>query len=173
VKAARTYGARILPSNLEVALELDKIAEQTEGSSRQERLVQMRFEALELMKLFKGNHPLLIGSVWRGTIRRGSDIDIALYHDAPDKIVSVLEANNLKICKTEWNAVTKQGCTESSFHISIETPTKHRIEVVVRASEEAGRTRRCEIFGDNIRGLNIRELELLLRENPTKQFIPN
>ncbi len=173
MKAAKTYGARILPSNLEVALELDNIAEQNEGPHRKERLVQMRIEALELMKLFRAQHPLLIGSVWRGTIRRGSDIDVALYHDDPDQIISVLKANNLKICRTEWNAITKQGRTESSFHIDIETATRHKIEVVVRGSEEAGRTRRCEVFGDTLKGLNIQELEMLLRENPTKQFIPS
>ena len=37
-KAAKTLGTHFLPSNLEVALELDKIAEENEGAKRKERL---------------------------------------------------------------------------------------------------------------------------------------
>src|SRR5208283_2246218 len=82
-KAAKTLGAHFLPSNLEVALELDKIAEENEGAKRKERLIQMRNEALKIMKLLDAYCPVLIGSVWRGTIRQESDIDIAVYTDEP------------------------------------------------------------------------------------------
>ena len=68
--------------------------------------------------------------------------------------------------------MTKQGKTEASFHIFGETATKNKIEVVVRSQEEAGRKRKCEIFGDEITGLNLKELEKLLAENPTMQFLP-
>jgi predicted nucleotidyltransferase len=172
LKAAQTFGIHFLPTNLEVALELDKIAEENEGPARKERLIQMRKEALKIMKIFKTYCPLLIGSVWRGTIRQGSDIDIALYHDAPDEIVNLLKANDFQISKTEWTTVTKRGRTEISFHIHIETLNKQRIEIVVRSSEEASRKRKCEIFGDEIKGLNTQELEKLLKENPAQQFIP-
>lgn len=172
LKAAQTFGIHFLPTNLEVALELDKIAEENEGPARKERLIQMRKEALRTMKIFKIYCPLLIGSVWRGTIRQGSDIDIALYHDAPDEIVNLLKANDFQISKTEWTTVTKRGRTEISFHIHIETLNKQRIEIVVRSSEEASRKRKCEIFGDEIKGLNTQELEKLLKENPAQQFIP-
>jgi predicted nucleotidyltransferase len=132
----------------------------------------MRKEALQIMKLFKTCHPFLIGSVWRGTNRKGSDIDIALYHDTPTEIVSLLKTNNLKIAKTEWTDVTKHGKTESSFHIHTETPTKQKIEIVVRCAEEAGKKRKCEVFGDELKGLSIRELETLLKENPQQKFVP-
>jgi hypothetical protein len=42
LKAAKTFGVHFLPTNLEVALELDRIAEEKEGSARKERLVLMR-----------------------------------------------------------------------------------------------------------------------------------
>jgi predicted nucleotidyltransferase len=172
LKAAQTFGIHFLPTNLEVALELDKIAEENEGPARKERLIQMRKEALKIMKIFKTYCPLLIGSVWRGTIRQGSDIDIALYHDVSSEIVNLLKANDFQISKTEWTTVTKRGRTEISFHIHIETLNKQRIEIVVRSSEEASRKRKCEIFGDEIKGLNTQELEKLLKENPAQQFIP-
>jgi len=57
---------RVLPSNLEVAEELDKIAEEKEGSSRRELLLRMRKEALQIMKTLEGFDARLVGSVWRG-----------------------------------------------------------------------------------------------------------
>jgi hypothetical protein len=132
----------------------------------------MREEALEIMKILEAYNPVLIGSVWRGTIRRGSDIDIALYHDAPSEIANLLKANGFDVSKTEWTNVTKKGKTESSFHMHTETSRKQRIEIVVRSVEEASRKRKCEVFGDEIKGLNLHELEKLLKENPAQKFIP-
>ena len=172
LKAAKTFGVHFLPTNLEVALELDRIAEENEGPARKERLIQMRTEALKTMKILKAHCPLLIGSVWRGTIRQGSDIDIALYYDSPVEIVNLLKANGFEVSKAEWITVTKRGKTETSFHIYTETSEKQRIEIVVRSIAEASRKRKCEIFGDEIKGLNIQELEKLLKENPTQKFIP-
>ena len=173
LKAAENLGVHVLPANLEVALELDKVAEENEGSARTERLVQMRKEALEIMKLLKAYFPLLIGSVWRGTIRRGSDIDIAVYHDEPEEIVSLLRAEGLKISRTERMTVNKHGKTEASFHIHAESSGKQAVEIVVRSSEEAGRKRECEVFGDEIKGLKVNELEKLLRENAGQRFLPS
>jgi len=99
-KATQTFGVHFLPSNLEVALELEKIAEENEGTERKERLIQMRKEALAAMQLLSGFCPVLIGSVWRGTIKQGSDIDIAVYADDPEEIVAVLRAEGVKISKT-------------------------------------------------------------------------
>jgi hypothetical protein len=172
VKAAQTLSTHFLPSNREVALELDNIANENEGAARKQRLIQMRQEAHTIMTTLKAHNPVLIGSVWRGTIRRGSDIDIALCHDHPEEIANLLAKSNVKIVETEWTRVTKQGKTEASFHIFAETPTNNKVEAVVRSRDEAGRKRKCEIFGDEITGLNLKQLEKLLAENPTAQFLP-
>jgi len=172
LKAAKTLGVYFLPSNFEVALELDKIAEENEGPARKERLIQMRKEALKLMATLKKYGPILIGSVWRGTIHQGSDIDIALYHDVPDEILNVLKKSGIKISKTEWTTATKRGKPEASFHIYVQTAGKQMAELVVRSSEEARHRRKCEIFGDELKGLNIQELAKLLKENPAQKFIP-
>src|SRR4030067_1370149 len=68
VKAAETLLTHSLPSNREVSLELDKIADENEGAARKQRLFQMRQEAHEIMTAIKACKPVLIGSVWRGTI---------------------------------------------------------------------------------------------------------
>ena len=172
-KAAQTFGIHFLPSNLEVALELDKIAEVNEGPKRKERLIQMRNEALVIMQLLDSFCPVLIGSVWRGTIKQGSDIDIAVYADDPVNIVNVLKAGGVKILKTGWTAVNKRGTTLESFHIYAETRTKHALEIVARSREEVGKKRKCETFGDELKGLNLKELEKVLQTNPTQQFIPS
>ncbi len=172
-KAAQVFGAHFLPSNLEVALELDKISEENEGAKRKESLVQMRKEALEVMRLLAKFCPVLIGSVWRGTIRRGSDIDIAVYSDDAEEILIILKSACVKVSKTAWATVNKRGTTLSSFHIYAETASKHALEIVARCQEEAGKKRKCETFGDELKGLNIKELERVLESNPTQQFIPS
>lgn len=172
-KAAQTFGVHFLPSNLEVALELDKIAEANEGAKRKERLIQMRNEARAIMQLLGSFCPVLIGSVWRGTIKQESDIDIAVYGDDPEKIVNVLKAGKVKILKTGWTTVNKRGITLESFHIYAETQAKHGLEIVARSREESGKKRKCETFGDDLKGLNIKELEKVLETNPTQQFIPS
>ena len=172
-KAAKTLGTHFLPSNLEVALELDKIAEENEGAKRKERLIQMRKEALKIMKLLDAYCPVLIGSVWRGTIRQGSDIDIAVYTDEPEEIVKILKAEGVRILKTARTTVNKRGLTLESFHIYAETSALHGLEIVVRSREEAGKKRKCETFGDELKGLKIKELERVLDSNPTQQFIPS
>jgi predicted nucleotidyltransferase len=172
-KAAETLRTHSLPSNLEVALELDKIAEENEGAKRKERLIEMRKEALKIMKLLDSYSPVLIGSVWRGTIKHGSDIDIAVYADDPEVIVDALKAEGVRVLKTSWTTVNKRGTTLESFHIYGETSAKNGLEIVARSKEEAGKKRKCEIFGDEMKGLNIKELKKVLDNNPMQQFIPS
>jgi hypothetical protein len=61
----------------------------------------------------------------------------------------------------------------ASFHIYAETSAKHGLEIVARSSEEAGKKRKCEVFGDEIKGLKVQELEKVLKTNPTQQFLPS
>jgi predicted nucleotidyltransferase len=172
-KAAQTLGTHFLPTNREVALELNRIADETEGLARQRRLIQMRQQALKIMTTLKKYDPVLIGSVWRGTIRRGSDIDIALCHNTPEDIVKRLAEDDLKIARTEWTNVTKQGKTLEALHIHAETADGNHVEITVRNQDEAGKARKCEIFGDAMTGLNVKELQKVLTENPAAQFIPS
>jgi predicted nucleotidyltransferase len=172
LKAAKTLGARLLPSNSEVAIELDRIAGENEGSARQERLIQMRREALTLMCLLKAYNPVLVGSVWRGTIHHDSDIDIVVYHDQFDDILNALKKNSIRIIQAEHVAVTKKGRRKGSFHIHVESPAGEKTEIKVASSEEAAIRVKCEIYGDQVVGLRIEELKRLLRQDPTQRFVP-
>ena len=133
----------------------------------------MRKDALEMMNLLNVFCPVLIGSVWRGTIKQGSDIDLAVYADDPEQITKILKAKGVKVLKTVWTTVNKRGTTLESFHIYAETAGKYGLEIVVRSPEEAGKKRKCETFGDELKGLNLKELEKVLKSNPTQQFIPS
>jgi len=172
LKAAESLSAHVLPSNLEVAIELDQIAEETEGPARGERLVQMRTDALKVMKALRVYCPVLLGSVWRGTIRKGSDIDIEAFSDEPESLVNVLNAGVVNVLKTQYVTTTEHGKAIVSFHVTAESTNGHQLEIVVRPSEETGKKRTCDTFGDEIKGLNVRDLERLLKEHPSNRFLP-
>jgi predicted nucleotidyltransferase len=88
--AAASLGLKSLPSNYEVAVELDRYSAMMEGSERDRRLVDMRVTALKVMKLIEAYDPKLTGSVWRGTARKGSDIDIIVYNNNPNEIADTV-----------------------------------------------------------------------------------
>jgi len=171
-RAAQTLGARILPSNVEVAEEFDKISEETEGPLRKERLVRMRKEALRAMETLKDFHPRLVGSVWRGTAHRNSDIDILTFSSDPTMVLAQLQKSGFRIAKNEWQSVTKGGRRESSFHIHLILGSGDEVEVVVRSPERVGVLERCEIYGDVVTGLNQHQLQRVLEENPLQKFVP-
>ena len=171
-RAAKTLGVRVLPSNLEVAEELDKIAEEKEGPSRRERLFQMRKEALQIMESLKDFNPRLVGSVWRGTAHQKSDIDILAFSQDPKVVLGQFQENKYKITGSEWRSVTKRGKKESSFHIHLVLPSGYEAEVVVRDPEKTGRTERCEIYGNAVTGLSYPQLQKVLKEKPLQKFVP-
>lgn len=171
-KAAETLGVRVLPSNLEVAKDLDKIADETEGPSRQERLLQMRREALQIMDALKGFSPRLVGSVWRGTAHRNSDIDIDAFSSLPETVLAKLKEKNFNVERTERQSVTKGGKAEPSFHIYLTLPSGNKAEIAVRDPEKRDVLRRCEIYGDPITGLSYPQLQRVLEESPSRRFVP-
>jgi predicted nucleotidyltransferase len=172
LKAAKTFGLHYMPTNLEVALEIDRIAEEKEGPAREERLIRMRKEALRIMRIVEKYEPILVGSVWRGTIHHDSDLDIIVHHEEPQEVLRALEQTGLKIGRTEWVSVTKQGKKKSSFHIHALSPINEEVEIIVHSPEEACFKVTCEIYGDEISGLRSGELETVLKESPTRRFLP-
>jgi len=171
-RAAQTLGMRILPSNAEVAEELDEIAEEKEGPSRDERLSQMRKEAFQIMAVLKAFHPRLVGSVWRGTAHRNSDIDVIAFSSDHNAVLDSLVNGSFRVMRTEWCSVTKRGRKESSFHIYLVLSCGNEVEVVVRSPEKMSFLGKCEIYGDVVRGLSYSQLQRVLKENPLQRFVP-
>lgn len=171
-RAARALATRTLPSNKDIALEIDKLADETEGSARRERLVQMRKDALAVMVLLGEFSPRLVGSVWRGTANRHSDIDIEIFTSNQDQVLQKLKSNDLSPAKAEWQAVTKGTESERALHVKIPLQSENEVELIVRAPEKMDQTDKCETYGDTIRGLNIHQLRRLLLINPAQKFLP-
>ena len=172
IRAAETLGVRILPSNREIAEELDAIATELEGRERLKRIVRMRREALEIMQCLKAFNPRLIGSVWRGTIHKNSDIDIIVYSASPEIVLQRLRRKHFIISEVKEVQVHKDGNKRSLLHIFISLPSGDEVEIVVREVEEKNTIERCEIYGDIIKGLNINQLKNILQRDPYMKFVP-
>jgi predicted nucleotidyltransferase len=171
-RAARNLGARMLPTNIEVAEELDLIAEENEGQARHERLVRMRKEALEIMTALKSFDPKLVGSVWRGTAHHGSDIDITVYSSSQSQIIKKLKEKGFNITKTEFISTPTQKKAKESFHVFMTLPSGDEVEIVVRYPDEKARMARCEIYGDIVKGLDLNQLRKVLTKDPLRRFVP-
>ncbi len=170
-RAAASLGSNALPSNYEVAVELDDLTDRLEGDDRQRRLTKMREAALQVMKKLARYRPMLMGSVWRGTIRLGSDIDIIVYGD-PDEVEHTL-SEGYAVSGRETRRFTMGGQPRETTHINI-TVDGCETELVVRPPRdmEAYRHERCETYGDPRRGLSATELEKLMKTAPLRRFVP-
>jgi len=172
LRAAETLGARALPSNSLVAEELNRIADEMEGSARKEKLIQMRRDALSVMVMLGEFHPRLVGSVWRGTAHRNSDIDIEAFNLDCSLVLERLGQKNYIIRKAEWQTVTKGAGTERAFHVYFTSAVGNEVELVIRSPEKMNEIDKCEIYGDIIKGLNVHQLRRVLLTNPAKEFVP-
>ena len=171
-RAARNLGTRTLPTNVEVAEELDRIAEEREGTARKNRLILMRNEALQIMKTLALFDPKMVGSVWRGTAHRGSDIDITVFSSDHGQVIERLNEKNYHIAKTEFVTASSNGKTVASIHVFVTLPSGNEAEIVVRDPEQKDLKARCEIYGDTVTGLGITELQKVLDEDPLRTFVP-
>jgi len=166
--ATSNLGLSVFPSNFEVAVELDLLAEEMDPD-RQTRLIEMRNIALELMRTLREYEPRLIGSVWRGTIRKGSDIDIVIFSSRMDDIHNRLQ-KNFSVKTVENSPFFVEGIPKTSTHIKLQQDGRE-VEVVVRPPEDYVEER-CEVYGDIKRGISVNELEKLMRTDPLRRFIP-
>ena len=170
-EAARRLGVVALPNNFEVAVELDRLAGEVEGGDREMLRVDLRQEALTVMSRLKAFHPRLIGSVWRGTARKGSDIDIEVFCHEREAVIKELE-KAYHITRLEHVSKTDEGKTERYLHAHFNLPSGHEVEVVIKSLERLSERRKCEVYGDYIVGVTLMQLRKLLVENPHKRFIP-
>ena len=134
-------------------------------------LIRMREIALDVMRTLGELSPVLIGSTWRGTVRKGSDIDIVVYHPNSIKVAQML--GKYLIIEAEQTQFIIDGMPRTSTHITM-VIDEHPVEVVVRPPEnrEYYRDERCETYGDFKRGIGLRELEKLMSSDPLRRFIP-
>ncbi len=172
LRAAETLGARLLPSNKDIALELDNMVDEIEGPERAERLVQMRKDALWIMVILGDFHPRLVGSVWRGTVNKNSDIDIEAFTSDQNNVLERITRRGLTVSTAQWRLVSKGPELERVFQVHMTSPSKNEVELIVRSPAKRDKPDVCEIYGDTVRGLDIHQLRRILLTDPLHKFVP-
>lgn len=148
-----------LPSNAEIRDEIQSLARLFEGSTRTERLRDMRLEALRMMRLLRPFRPRLIGSVLTGHIRQGSDIDLHIFSDTLEAVSYVLDAEGTRY-DVQRKRIRKAG--EENIYTHIHITDRFPFELTIYPSDKAHHVFKSSITGKPIERASIAELEQLL-----------
>ena len=150
-----------LPSNAEIREEIQSFARLFEGEKRFDQLLEMRLEALRLMRLLSRFRPRLIGSVMTGHTRAGSDIDLHLFSDSLEPITNICDDEGL-LYEVERKQVRKQGEETTYTHIHIRDTFP--FELTIYPADKAHYVFKSSITGKAIERASIRELEQFLQQ---------
>lgn len=154
-----------LPSNGEIRGCLLRRVELAEGPNRAARLFAMRATAVEVMESLVPYHPRLIGSVWSGHARRGSDIDLHVFPDDPDLLEHDL--HDLGWCFEREEVLIR---VSTGFHTYLHLhllELRFPVELSVYPPQERTRTTRSSTDGKPIdRVSTSRLLDCIEREHP-------
>jgi hypothetical protein len=149
-----------LPSNAEIRDELQSMARLYEGDQRTDNLLEMRVDALRLMRILRRFRPRLIGSVLTGHIRTGSDIDLHVFADGLDAVTIELDDEGL-VYDVERKRVRKNNEERIFTHIHIQD--RFPCELTVYASNKAHFVFKSSITGKAIERASISELEAFMQ----------
>ena len=105
------YRPKDLPSNGEIANELQLMARFHEGDQNRIQLFHMRATALQVMEQLNEFSPRLIGSVSTGRVRKGSDIDLHLFCNS-------IESIEARLNQLDWPFETKLVCIHNNSRIT-------------------------------------------------------
>ncbi len=153
-----------LPSNSEIRDQIQVMARIHEGPGRLEHLRDMRFEALRLMRKLARFRPRLIGSVWTGHVRHGSDIDIHIFADGQSIVTDTLEEYGLAY-EVQKKRIIKYGEERVFTHIHVDD--RFPYELTLYPEDKAHHVFKSSITGRAIERASIAELEAALKaEDP-------
>ncbi len=169
-KAARQLGVEYrfrpadLPTNREIRDQIQAMARMQEGDKRLDHLRDMRIEALRLMRKLTRFRPRLIGSVWTGHVRKGSDIDIHLFCDSLALVTNTLDELGLPY-EVERKRIVKHSEERLFTHIHI--ADRYPYELTLYPEDKAHYVFKSSITGQAIERASIAELEAFLKnEDP-------
>ena len=149
-----------LPSNSEIRDEIQVFARIHEGEARTENLLEMRVEALRVMRLLARFRPRLIGSTLTGHVRQGSDIDLHVFSDSVEAVASALQNEGIRF-EVERKRVRKHGEERVFTHIHVQD--RFRLELTVYAASLVSYVFKSSVTGKAINGAGVADLEMLLR----------
>ncbi len=169
-KAAKQLGVEYrfrpgdLPSNAEIRDQIQAMARIHEGPRRLEHLKDMRVEALRLMRKLARFRPRLIGSVWTGHVRHGSDIDIHIFSDSQSIVTDTLDDYALPY-EVQKKRIVKYGEERVFTHIHVDD--RFPYELTLYPEDKVHYVFKSSITGQAIERASIAELENALKlENP-------
>lgn len=136
-----------LPSNAEIRDEIQKMAIIMERDDRTDQLREMRVAALYLMQLLERFKPKIIGSVFTGHIRKGSDIDIHVFSDTLHAVTGELDYHNYRYEVTR-KRVRKNGEETTYRHIHLHD--RFDFELTVYPENKSGYVFKSSITGKAI-----------------------
>lgn len=148
-----------LPSNAEIRDEILQLARMFEGESRDRHLMDMRIEALRMMRILNRYRPHLIGSVFTGHIRKGSDIDIHLFADSVESVTGELDYHGFNY-DTEYKRVIKNGERQVFKHVHVSD--RYPIELTIYSTSKASYVFKSSITGKPIEKATSKQLEQFL-----------
>ncbi|WP_337173288.1 HD domain-containing protein [Paludisphaera sp.] len=165
-KAARQLGVEYrykpgdLPSNAEIRDQIQAMARMHEGPKRLDTLREMRLEALRLMRKLARFRPRLIGSVWTGHVRKGSDIDLHVFSDSLSLVTDALDEHGLGY-DVEQKRIVKFGEERVFTHVHLED--RYPFELTIYPEDKAHYAFKSSITGKAIERASIAELEAFLK----------
>jgi HD domain len=169
-KAAKQLGVEYrfrpgdLPSNAEIRDQIQAMARIHEGPKRLEHLHDMRLEALRLMRKLARFRPRLIGSVWTGHVRHGSDIDIHIFSDSQVIVTDTLDDYALPY-EVQKKRIVKYGEERVFTHIHVDD--RFPYELTLYPEDKVHYVFKSSITGQPIERASIAELENALKlEDP-------
>jgi len=169
-KAARQLGVeyryrpRDLASNREIRDQIQALANLHEGENREKNLLEMRVEALRMMRLLAAFRPRLIGSTLTGHVRKGSDIDLHVFSDHVSPLTALLDEQGMQYT-VERKRIIKHNEERVFTHVHV--AAKFNFELTLYAADQAHYVFKSSITGTAIERASTAELEALLkREYP-------
>ena len=153
-----------LPSNAEIRDQIQALARMHEGPKRLDVPREMRLEALRMMRKLARFRPRLIGSVWTGHVRRGSDIDLHVFSDSLSLVTDVLDEHGLAY-DVERKRIVKFGEERVFTHVHLDD--RFPFELTIYPEDKAHYAFKSSITGKAIERASIAELEAFLKaEDP-------
>jgi hypothetical protein len=149
-----------LPSNAEIRDAVQSFARLHEGQARLDALQDMRLTALRMMIRLEKFHPRIIGSVFTGHVRRGSDIDLHLFSDSVQSVAASLDLDLIPY-DIERKQVRKSG--ENHVYTHIHVKEKYPIELTIYPTSLRSYHFKSSVTGKPIEKASIAEFKTFLQ----------
>lgn len=149
-----------LPSNAEIREQVQLLTRLSEGAGgAAARLCEMRLRAAWWLRKLTPFHPKLIGSVLKGSVREGSDIDIHVFAANVHSITILLDDLGVGY-ELQRKRIQKDGEQRIFTHLHVRDTFP--VELTVYAPAMLGFRFRCSITGKPIARAGLNELERLI-----------